>query len=86
MKAFTTVVMRLLREVSERLRASGAQVFLAGDDGAAKAVAAALATDIGLGVGSRRAGRGVAGGGAGRRIPKVHGDKPGGVAPIAGVR
>ena len=48
-KAFNTVVMRLLREDPERLRASGAQVFLAGDDAAAKAVAAGLAAEIGLG-------------------------------------
>ena len=48
-KAFNTVVMRLLREDPERLRASGAQVFLAGNDAEAKAVAAALAADIGLG-------------------------------------
>lgn len=48
-KAFNTVVMRLLREEPERLKASGAQVFLAGDDTEAKGVAAALAADIGLG-------------------------------------
>ncbi len=48
-KAFNTVVMRLLREESERLRASGAQVFLAGDDTEAKTVAAALAAETGLG-------------------------------------
>lgn len=48
-KAFNTVVMRLLREDPERLRVSGAQVFLAGDDDEAKAVAASLAADIGLG-------------------------------------
>jgi predicted dinucleotide-binding enzyme len=48
-KAFNTVVMRLLREDPERLQASGAQVFLAGDDAAAKAVAAGLAAEIGLG-------------------------------------
>ena len=48
-KAFNTVVMRLLRDDPERLRASGAQVFLAGNDAEAKAVAAALAADIGLG-------------------------------------
>ena len=48
-KAFNTVVMRLLREAPERLLASGAQVFLAGDDAAAKTVAAALAADVGLG-------------------------------------
>lgn len=47
-KAFNTVVMRLLREDPERLRASGAQVFLAGDDAEAKTVAAALAADTGL--------------------------------------
>jgi predicted dinucleotide-binding enzyme len=47
-KAFNTVVMRLLREDAERLRASGAQVFLAGDDVEAKAVAAALAAETGL--------------------------------------
>ena len=49
-KAFNTVVMRLLREDPERLRASEAQVFLAGDDAAAKAVTAALAAEAGLGV------------------------------------
>ncbi len=49
-KAFNTVVMRLLREDPDRLRASGAQVFLAGDDAAAKATAAALAAELGLGV------------------------------------
>lgn len=38
-----------LREDPERLRASGAQVFLAGNDAEAKAVAATLAADIGLG-------------------------------------
>lgn len=48
-KAFNTVVMRLLHEAPERLRGSGAQVFLAGDDAAAKAVAATLAAEIGLG-------------------------------------
>ena len=48
-KAFNTVVMRLLKEDPERLRASGAQVFLAGDDAEAKAVAAALAAEAGLG-------------------------------------
>lgn len=48
-KAFNTVVMRLLRENPERLRAAGAQVFLAGDDAEAKTVAAALAADAGLG-------------------------------------
>jgi predicted dinucleotide-binding enzyme len=48
-KAFNTVVMRLLRENPERPTASGAQVFLAGDDAEAKTVAAALAADIGLG-------------------------------------
>jgi predicted dinucleotide-binding enzyme len=48
-KAFNTVVMRLLREDPERLRTSGAQVFLAGDDAAAKAVAAGLAAETGLG-------------------------------------
>ena len=48
-KAFNTVVMRLLREDPERLRASGAQVFLAGDDAQAKTVAAALAAEAGLG-------------------------------------
>ena len=48
-KAFNTVVMRLLREDPDRLRASRAQVFLAGDDAAAKAVAAGLAAEIGLG-------------------------------------
>lgn len=48
-KAFNTVVMRLLRENPERLKASGAQVFLAGDDAAAKTVAAGLAADLGLG-------------------------------------
>ena len=47
-KAFNTVVMRLLKEDPERLRSSGAQVFLAGDDAEAKTVAAALAADIGL--------------------------------------
>ncbi len=48
-KAFNTVVMRLLREDPGRVRASGAQVFLAGDDAEAKRVAAGLAADIGLG-------------------------------------
>ena len=48
-KAFNTVVMRVLREDPERLQASGAPVFLAGDDAAAKAVAAGLAAEIGLG-------------------------------------
>ena len=48
-KAFNIVVMRLLRENPERLQASGAQVFLAGDDPEAKRVAAALASDTGLG-------------------------------------
>jgi 8-hydroxy-5-deazaflavin:NADPH oxidoreductase len=48
-KAFNTVVMRLLREDRERLRLSGAQVFLAGDDAEAKTVAAALAAEAGLG-------------------------------------
>lgn len=48
-KAFNTVVMQLLREDPERLRASGAQVFLAGDDALAKAVAAGLASELGLG-------------------------------------
>ena len=48
-KAFNTVVMRMLQENPERLKASGAQVFLAGDDPAAKTVAAGLAADIGLG-------------------------------------
>lgn len=48
-KAFNTIVMRLLRENSERLTASGTQVLLAGDDGEAKAVAAALAAEAGLG-------------------------------------
>jgi predicted dinucleotide-binding enzyme len=48
-KAFNTIVMRLLREDPERLQASGAQVFLAGDDAQAKAVAAALAAETGLG-------------------------------------
>ena len=47
-KAFNTVVMRLLREDPKRLTASGAQVFLAGDDAEAKTVAAALAADAGL--------------------------------------
>jgi predicted dinucleotide-binding enzyme len=49
-KAFNTVVMRLLSENPERLRMSGAQVLLAGDDATAKTVAATLAGDIGLGV------------------------------------
>ena len=49
-KAFNTIVMRLLRENPARLTASGTQVFLAGDDAEAKAVAAALAADAGLGV------------------------------------
>ncbi len=48
-KAFNTVVMRLLKDDPGRLRTSGAQVFLAGDDAAAKAVAAGLATETGLG-------------------------------------
>jgi hypothetical protein len=48
-KAFNTVVMRLLQENPERLRESGAQVFLAGDDAEAKVVASSLAADIGLG-------------------------------------
>lgn len=48
-KAFNTVVMRLLREDPERLRASGAQVFLAGNEPDAKTVAAGLAAEIGLG-------------------------------------
>ena len=48
-KALNTVVMRLLREDPERLRASGAQVFLAGGDATAKAVAAGLAAEMGLG-------------------------------------
>ena len=48
-KAFNTVVMRLLREDPERLRASGAQVFLAGDDAEAKVAVAALAVQAGLG-------------------------------------
>ena len=48
-KAFNTIVMRLLREDAERLAASGTQVLLAGDDAEAKAVAAALAADAGLG-------------------------------------
>ena len=48
-KAFNTVVMRLLREDPERLTVSGAQVFLTGEDVEAKTVAAALAADIGLG-------------------------------------
>jgi predicted dinucleotide-binding enzyme len=48
-KAFNTVVMRVLSEEPARLRASGAQVFLAGDDAQAKTVAAALAADAGLG-------------------------------------
>ena len=48
-KAFNTVVMRLLKEQPERLRASGAQVFLAGDDAEAKTVAVGLAADTGLG-------------------------------------
>ena len=48
-KAFNTVVMRLLQENPERLRKSGAQVFLAGDDAEAKVVASSLAADIGLG-------------------------------------
>jgi 8-hydroxy-5-deazaflavin:NADPH oxidoreductase len=48
-KAFNTVVMRVLSEEPARLRASGAQVFLAGDDAEAKSVVAALAADAGLG-------------------------------------
>ena len=48
-KAFNTVVMRLLKEDPERLSSSGAQIFLAGDDAEAKTVAATLAADIGLG-------------------------------------
>lgn len=48
-KAFNTLVMRMLREDPERLRTSGAQVFLAGDDATAKEVARSLAADIGLG-------------------------------------
>lgn len=48
-KAFNTVVMRVLREEPERLRASGTQVILAGEDAAAKAVVAGLAADAGLG-------------------------------------
>ena len=47
-KAFNTVVMRVLKENPERLTASGAQVFLASDDREAKMVAAALAADAGL--------------------------------------
>jgi predicted dinucleotide-binding enzyme len=47
-KGFNTVVMRLLNEDPERLRSSGAQVFLAGDDAEAKQVATTLAADIGL--------------------------------------
>ena len=49
-KAFNTIVMRLLRENPARLTASGTQVLLAGDDAEAKTVAAALAADAGLGV------------------------------------
>lgn len=48
-KAFNTIVMRLLADTPDRLRATGAPVFLAGDDADAKAVAAALARDAGLG-------------------------------------
>ncbi|MCR0984851.1 NAD(P)-binding domain-containing protein [Roseomonas pecuniae] len=48
-KGFNTVVMRLLREEPGRVRASRAQVFLAGDDAEAKAVVAALAAEMGLG-------------------------------------
>lgn len=47
-KAFNTVVMRVLREHPERLQASAAQVFLAGDDPEAKNVATSLAADLGL--------------------------------------
>ena len=48
-KAFNTIVMRVLRETPVWLAASGAQVLLASDDTEAKAVVAALAADIGLG-------------------------------------
>jgi len=48
-KAFNTVVMRLLEEDRRRLEASGAQVFLAGDDAQAKTVVAGLAAQAGLG-------------------------------------
>ena len=48
-KGFNTVVMRLLAEAPERVRASGAQVFLAGNDARAKQIVATLARDVGLG-------------------------------------
>jgi 8-hydroxy-5-deazaflavin:NADPH oxidoreductase len=48
-KAFNTVVMRMLTEAPERVQASGAQVFLAGDDAEAKRVAVTLASEMGLG-------------------------------------
>jgi predicted dinucleotide-binding enzyme len=48
-KAFNTIVMRVLRETPERLIASGAQVLLASDDAEAKTVVAGLAAAIGLG-------------------------------------
>ena len=48
-KAFNTIVMRLLRDDPERLTASGTQVLLASDDAEAKAVVAGLAADAGLG-------------------------------------
>jgi 8-hydroxy-5-deazaflavin:NADPH oxidoreductase len=48
-KGFNTVVMQLLTEAPERVRASGAQVFLAGNDATAKSTVATLAGEIGLG-------------------------------------
>ncbi|WP_043367210.1 hypothetical protein [Belnapia sp. F-4-1] len=47
-RSFDTVVMRLLREEPGRVQASGAQVFLVGDDAKAKAMVAALVAN-GLG-------------------------------------
>lgn len=86
-KAFDTVVMRLLREDPERLRGAGAQVFLAGDDAEAKTVAAALAAETGLGaVDCGGAESGVACGDDSRHVPSGHEDEPRGMAPGAGVR
>jgi 8-hydroxy-5-deazaflavin:NADPH oxidoreductase len=81
-KAFNTVVMRLLREDPERLRASAAQVFLAGEGGGCRAGGGDRAGRSG----SRGPGSRVDGRGDGRRVPPSYGDKPCGVASSGGVR
>ena len=85
-KAFNTVVMRLLREIPSDWGIRGTGVprrrRCGGEDGGSRAGGGHRA---GCG-GSRGAGSGVDGGGAGRHVPPGHEDEPCGMAPGGGVR